>query len=1371
MTFRLAGIRWLAAFVLVAGCGDDETPGPDVSTDTSGDTSEDTAEADTTAVDTEPPPRAVGDLCGDAPPLFDGGELSARLELTGSFTDALDDYAVDAGICAGIPAGFGAGGRDVAWRFVAPTAGEYRFSFATEALNVGMYIVSDCDAVAAPCRGVVGQDVETAVSLLEGQEVFVVLDGASGGASYTLAVDPARDPSEAAGNTCTNPRVLGASLPDEQLGDLSRTSLSSVHDASLCGGSLATGGQSADEVWSLEATQVGDYTITVTADAGDVALAVYDTPACDGGCVALTDETQSGAESFVLAVTTVPTTFYIVVDATDASPVTDYTISVAQSCTADCSAGCGTTDPVCGTACGCADGEACGPQGVCVAADAVATNTCAVAGDLVAGLGGVFTANGNNAASTPLSNHFDGALCDTLLAENGPDQVWKFVAPAAGAWEASVDPLTNAELSLTATLDPSCEVGCLGLADNDSAGGETETLELGTLAAGQTVWLIVDTLTPTGGGPYTVRVRELCEASCTEGACGMSDGCGGVCGCAAGETCTPAGTCAVPVGGDDCGTATALAEDVAGSGVWVGSVDLSAPGLSDSHSRGGCAKLGDLETTGVGLVDAAVSFVVPAAGDWRVDVAPDAPTNVMVTAHTSIQCVDTACLGYVDNSSYGATETIFLPNLSAGATVWLVVDGMVAAGAVGGSVAVTAELDCISDCVVGTCGNTDQCGNVCGCGDGQACLGGVCITQSGDTCDDPRTLSDGGTGVFVGNGDLSAAAGVTAQQDAGACGATSVEDGALSRDEVWLFTAPAPGIWAVELTGTTTDAQLYAFDESTCTNCVGWSNANLGVDGAGERLVVTAESAGDAFRLVVDGVGPDAGQYTLTVSACTPSCAAGSCGTDGCGGQCLCEAGEACEPTTLSCAEITGDTCAGPIALPVAVVTNGDLSAVELSDAFSGGSCPTPVATGTGSDQVFRFEAALDGEYTFAAVPQAGGDVALMIFDHDASAATCSSSCLAGIDGAGPGGDEELTVTLAAGDVRWIVVDDTTGTGAFELTATTAIARCASDLFLSQYVEGSSNNRALEIYNGTGATVALSDYAIWRITNGGTFAGDNQVTPLTGFLAHEDTLVLCNGAANPAIQAVCDQSFGGNTPTNFTGDDAIGLAHGGVLIDVIGDEGADPGASWPVGTGTTQNHTLTRSAATSEGATMWAGSEGSWLVSPQNDVTGLGEHTYAYYCNLGLAPCTATMGDVGGPGTDPSCPTVDSACGVDITGGIGCVEDGIDKCVESGTTSFRLTTGNVVNLTFQDDVTSANVFFSGRTLPGTAEMTFFDAAGDPIAVLTSNGPCLTTGPQPDVQCITLPVAARSAVIADLAGGDVYLDDLEVNPTQPHPDCN
>ena len=36
----------------------------------------------------------------------------------------------------------------------------------------------------------------------------------------------------------------------------------------------------------------------------------------------------------------------------------------------------------------------------------------------------------------------------------------------------------------------------------------------------------------------------------------------------------------------------------------------------------------------------------------------------------------------------------------------------------------------------------------------------------------------------------------------------------------------------------------------------------------------------------------------------------------------------------------------------------------------------------------------------------------------------------------------------------------------------------ATDLFISEYIEGSSNNKVIELYNGTGTAINLSNYSV-----------------------------------------------------------------------------------------------------------------------------------------------------------------------------------------------------------------------------------------------------------------------------------------------------
>ena len=173
----------------------------------------------------------------------------------------------------------------------------------------------------------------------------------------------------------------------------------------------------------------------------------------------------------------------------------------------------------------------------------------------------------------------------------------------------------------------------------------------------------------------------------------------------------------------------------------------------------------------------------------------------------------------------------------------------------------------------------------------------------------------------------------------------------------------------------------------------------------------------------------------------------------------------------------------------------------------------------------------------------------------------------------------------------------------------------AIDLFISEYVEGSSNNKALEIYNGTGAAVNLSQYTMKLASNGSpTWSTINSVT-LSGTLANDDVFVIANPAANATILGVADLT---HTVTYYNGNDCLGLFHGDTLIDIIGILGEDPGTAWPVaGTdGATLNHTLIRKPDIDAGTTNWIVGAGTnmdnseWIVHPQDYIVDLGAHTF-----------------------------------------------------------------------------------------------------------------------------------------------------------------
>ncbi len=199
----------------------------------------------------------------------------------------------------------------------------------------------------------------------------------------------------------------------------------------------------------------------------------------------------------------------------------------------------------------------------------------------------------------------------------------------------------------------------------------------------------------------------------------------------------------------------------------------------------------------------------------------------------------------------------------------------------------------------------------------------------------------------------------------------------------------------------------------------------------------------------------------------------------------------------------------------------------------------------------------------------------------------------------------------------------------------------AEDLFISEYVEGSSNNKALEIFNGTGATVDLSQYKMKLGSNGGAWSTTNLIS-LTGTLADGDVYVIANSAANATILAASDVT---STVTYFNGDDAVGLFKvvGGtdVLIDVIGLYLNDPGTAWPVAgvADATLNHTMIRKPTVTVGSLDWATASGTtaedseWIVQAIDYITDLGMHTFTP--GGGNNTATPTYTPTAGVYTDP----------------------------------------------------------------------------------------------------------------------------------------
>jgi predicted extracellular nuclease len=169
-------------------------------------------------------------------------------------------------------------------------------------------------------------------------------------------------------------------------------------------------------------------------------------------------------------------------------------------------------------------------------------------------------------------------------------------------------------------------------------------------------------------------------------------------------------------------------------------------------------------------------------------------------------------------------------------------------------------------------------------------------------------------------------------------------------------------------------------------------------------------------------------------------------------------------------------------------------------------------------------------------------------------------------------------------------------------------AAAPTELFFSEYVEGSSNNKALEIYNGTGAPVDLAagGYTIQIYANGST-TGQTPIA-LAGTIANGDVFVIANNQADPAILAQTDQQSGG---VSFNGDDTVVLRKGDTIADSIGQIGVDPGIEWGTGDASTADNTLRRKLSVEQGDTNPNDAfdpSVEWNGYPQNTFDGLGTY-------------------------------------------------------------------------------------------------------------------------------------------------------------------
>ncbi len=168
----------------------------------------------------------------------------------------------------------------------------------------------------------------------------------------------------------------------------------------------------------------------------------------------------------------------------------------------------------------------------------------------------------------------------------------------------------------------------------------------------------------------------------------------------------------------------------------------------------------------------------------------------------------------------------------------------------------------------------------------------------------------------------------------------------------------------------------------------------------------------------------------------------------------------------------------------------------------------------------------------------------------------------------------------------------------------------ASDLFFSEYIEGSSYNKVIEIYNGTGTQVDLSIYKVELYTNSASTPSESL--ELSGLLSHNAVATIYHGQADSDFQDKGEINFGYSKVANWNGDDTVVLKRGDIIIDVFGQIGTDPGTSWSANGVQTVDRTLVRKSTVKAGDAI--GSDAfdpsvEWIQREKDDSSCLGSHT------------------------------------------------------------------------------------------------------------------------------------------------------------------
>ena len=182
-------------------------------------------------------------------------------------------------------------------------------------------------------------------------------------------------------------------------------------------------------------------------------------------------------------------------------------------------------------------------------------------------------------------------------------------------------------------------------------------------------------------------------------------------------------------------------------------------------------------------------------------------------------------------------------------------------------------------------------------------------------------------------------------------------------------------------------------------------------------------------------------------------------------------------------------------------------------------------------------------------------------------------------------------------------------------------------LYFSEYGEGSSNNKYLEIYNPGVESISLEGFALAHTVNAPSIPGEYETwveLPVNGIIEPQGVYLIVHSQAEIGLLNIADFSYGNLS----NGDDGFALVNGSptdfTVLDAVGDWNGDPGTGWDVaGTSSaTANHTLIRKSTVVTGNSGdWSTSAGTseddseWVVLESDNWDNVGAHTADEVCD------------------------------------------------------------------------------------------------------------------------------------------------------------